>query len=71
MSLTSQAEYAISIYSSPSYKDKSVVEIVDNCNKSHRLLISNDDLKDGKALKWLENLYFEKKLDKCVKTIDN
>lgn len=71
MSSISQAEYAVSIYDSPTYKDKSVVEIIDNCKKEHRLLISNKDLKDGKALEWLEKLYIEKKLDSCVKNIDN
>lgn len=65
-----QAEYAVSIFQATE-KNKSVVEIIDNCGKPFRLLISNKDLKDGKALNWLKKLHDNDLLDQCVKTIDN
>jgi len=58
----------IEILQSQTYKHKSVIVITDDCNETHRLLISNKDL--NKSEDWFIKLLDKKLINKCI-SIDN
>jgi hypothetical protein len=64
--------YEVNIYDSSDPK-KAVVEVVDDCNYSHKLVVDKNKLNNNKVLHWIdilfdENYYCQKN---NVKTVDN
>lgn len=54
--------YNIDIYDSPSEKNKSVVIVIDDLDKEHKLIIENDKLDTHYVEKWIDQLIEEGKL---------
>lgn len=54
--------YNIDIYDSPSEKNKSVVIVIDDLDKEHKLIIENDKLDTNCVEKWIDQLIEEGKL---------
>jgi len=47
---------------------KSQIILTDICGDEHKLILNPKDKKD-KALKWLEKLYSDKKINKCIDSV--
>lgn len=60
--------YEVNIYDA-SEPNKSVIEVVDDCNYSHKLIISTNELNNSKVLNWVNFLLDSNKY--CKKNIDS
>ena len=68
MILFSQISYSyeINIYDSVSYSKSVVIEVIDDCKFSHKLLISLENSKTDKVTDWMELLFISKEWNKCI-----
>lgn len=57
--------YEVNLYDSPTYKNKVIIEIIDDCDKTHKLELNKTDLGTSKTLKWLKNLVDKKIINNC------
>lgn len=45
--------YDINVYDAPSRENHSVIEVINDCGKNHKLLISNDNLHSINVIDWV------------------
>lgn len=48
--------YEVNIYDSSDPK-KAVIEVIDDCNYSHKLIVDKNKLSDNKVLQWVDTLF--------------
>jgi len=71
MILMSRKSFAYDVNIKDLGNDKVAIEVVDNCNKSFRLTVTQEELGTSKTLEWLQNLINSEKIDKCIDNDDN
>lgn len=61
--------YEVNIYDAP-HRNKIVIELIDDCNFSHKLVTSIENASTYKSTDWLELLIISGEWNKCKKVVD-